>query len=135
MTGTIQTPLSHIKPHKLTIPSVLAPAPFDRSSINPLAPAASRLAFPSASPVSALPFPSTALTFFGDLMTYTTTPELLKTAIAVPTTEAMKTEARATTTPSSTGPHMATFTGAASEMVMDAGMAMAVAVGIAAVVL
>lgn len=113
------------------IDSVLAPGPFDRSSLKPAVPAAERVAFPSASAVSKLPFPTTALTFFGDLMTYTTTPELLKTAAAVATTGSLKTSA----SPTTTRPAMATFTGAASELMTNAGMALSVAVGIAAIVL
>lgn len=66
-------------------------------------------------------------------MTYTTTPELLKTAAAVATTGSMKTSASATA--STTGPHMATYTGAASDLMTNAGMALSVAVGIAAIVL
>ncbi|KAH7390790.1 FAS1 domain-containing protein [Phaeosphaeria sp. MPI-PUGE-AT-0046c] len=113
------------------IDSVLAPGPFDRASLKPAAPAAERLAFPSASAVSALPFPSASLAFFGDLMTYTTTPALLKTAAAVATKGSMKVSASATPT----GPQMSTFTGAASNVMTNAGMALSMAVGIVAIVL
>ncbi|ORY08812.1 FAS1 domain-containing protein [Clohesyomyces aquaticus] len=71
------------------IDTVLAPGPFNRSSLKPSAPASERLAFPSATPVLSLPFSS--LAFAGDLMTYTTTPELLKTVAAVVTASAIAT--------------------------------------------
>ncbi|KAH6691675.1 FAS1 domain-containing protein [Plectosphaerella plurivora] len=69
------------------IDNVLNVEPFDRASLTPSAPAADRIAFTGASPVSELPFSS--VTFFDDVTTYTT-PALLSTMIAVvtPTPEA-----------------------------------------------
>jgi hypothetical protein len=106
--------------------SVLSPlAPFDRASLEPSAPASDRVAFEGATSVSELPFSSASLAFGGDLMTYTTTPELLKTvaAVATPTTSV-----NATTT----GSPMSTYTGGAMGMLPGAGMALAGAVGVAA---
>ncbi|KAI8933658.1 hypothetical protein NX059_009379 [Plenodomus lindquistii] len=54
----------------------IAPGPFDRASLKPDAPASERLAFPNATPVSQLPF--STVSFGGDLITFTTTPELLQ---------------------------------------------------------
>ena len=130
------------------IDGVLNPlAPFDRASLHPEAPAAERTAFLSATRVSPLPIPSASLAFFGDAMTYTTTPELLKTLapLAVPT----PTSASAATTSSSpsmvtsvgvsgtatgTSPPMEMFTGAAAGgLAPAAGMAVVGAAGLAAV--
>ncbi|EDU42841.1 Secreted and surface protein containing fasciclin-like repeats [Pyrenophora tritici-repentis] len=108
------------------IDSVLSPLqPFDRASLKPAAPAADRVAFDGATSVSALPFTSASLAFAGDLMTFTTTPELLKTvaALATPTAAANATK---------TGSPMETFTGAASGLLPGAGLALGAAVGIAA---
>ncbi|RYO26443.1 hypothetical protein AA0113_g12462 [Alternaria arborescens] len=108
------------------IDSVLSPlAPFDRASLEPSAPAADRVAFEGATSVSELPFSSVSLAFGGDLMTYTTTPELLKTVAAVATPTAA---VNATTT----GSPMSTYTGGAMGMLPGAGMAVAGAIGIAA---
>ncbi|USP78083.1 hypothetical protein yc1106_05357 [Curvularia clavata] len=125
------------------IDSVLNPLiPFSRDSLQPEAPASQRTAFPSATPVSTLPFPSASLAFFGDLMTFSTTPELLKTVapIAVPTPSAsasattMSTSAAtdgAAATASGSGP-MATYTGSAVAVMPAAGVVVAGAVGFAA---
>ncbi|CAN9250848.1 unnamed protein product [Alternaria alternata] len=108
------------------IDSVLSPlAPFDRASLEPSAPAADRVAFEGATSVTELPFSSVSLAFGGDLMTYTTTPELLKTVAAVATPTAA---VNATTT----GSPMSTYTGGAMGMLPGAGMAVAGAIGIAA---
>ncbi|EAT91927.1 hypothetical protein HBI56_009040 [Parastagonospora nodorum] len=113
------------------IDAVLAPGPFDRSTLKPSAPAPERLAFEGASSVSALPF--TVVSFGDDDMGYTTTPELLKTvaAIAVPTAGANVTVS-GSVAPSRTGAPVETFTGAADAMLPSAGGALAAAVGIAA---
>ncbi|RFN48700.1 transforming growth factor-beta-induced protein ig-h3 [Fusarium flagelliforme] len=60
------------------IDTVLNPAddPFDRADIKPVADATDRLAFPSATPVSKLPF--SVISYAGESETYTT-PELLRT--------------------------------------------------------
>lgn len=111
---------------KLTFLSVLAPEDFDRTSLKPSAPAAERLSFPTASPVSILPFTSVA--FEGDTMTYTSTPRLLQTVAAV---AASRPNANAT---SSSLP-LSTYTGSAVVLAISAGMAMAVATGIAALLI
>ncbi|RGP72348.1 transforming growth factor-beta-induced ig-h3 [Fusarium longipes] len=66
----------------LTHASVLHPAddPFDRADIKPAADATDRLAFPSATPVSKLPF--SVISYAGETETYTT-PELLRTLQAI----------------------------------------------------
>jgi hypothetical protein len=71
------------------------------------------------------------VSFGDDDMKYSTTPELLKTvaAIAVPTASASPT-ANGTTTASKTGPAVATFTGAGSNVFPGAMMALFVAVTI-----
>jgi hypothetical protein len=61
-------------------------------------------------------------------MTYASTPRLLQTVAAVATGTA-----KTSTTP--TSPPMATFTGAATGLISGAGMALSVAVGLAAIVL
>ncbi|EMD90751.1 hypothetical protein COCC4DRAFT_127319 [Bipolaris maydis ATCC 48331] len=116
------------------VDGVLNPlAPFDRASLQPEAPAAERTAFPSATRVSPLPIPSASLAFFGDAMTYTTTPELLKTLapLAVPTPTSAS---AAATSSSATTPPMEMFTGAAAGgLAPAAGMAVVGAAGLAAV--
>jgi len=99
--------------------------PFDRASLQPEAPASNRLAFDGATAVSALPFTTASLAFGGDLMTFTTTPELLKTvaALATPTAGANATK---------TGSPMETFTGAAGTLLPGVGLAFGAAVGVAA---
>ena len=111
---------------KLTDHSVLAPGDFDRSSVEPSAPAAERLSFPSASPVAVLPFTSVA--FEGDTMTYASTPRLLQTIAAVATSEPI---ANAT----SSNPPLATYTGSAISLATSAAMVMAVAIGVAALLI
>jgi hypothetical protein len=109
-----------------SLSSVLSPlAPFDRASLDPSAPASDRVAFDGATSVSELPFASASLAFGGDLMTFTTTPELLKTvaAVATPTSGVDAT---------TTGSPMETYTGAAMAMLPGAGMAVAGAMGVAA---
>lgn len=110
--------------------SVLSPAPFDRASLRPSVPAPERVAFPNASVVSRFPLASASLAFEGDLMTYTTTPELLKTVAAVATATATANVTMATV--SRTGMPIATFTGTASGLVPGVGAALAGVVGIAA---
>jgi hypothetical protein len=114
----------------LIIYSVLAPAAFDRTSLKPSAPASERLAFPSATPVASLLFSS--VSFFGDLETYSTTAELLRTLKAVPTVaaNATTTPAIATPTSSSTGTP-AEFPGTGSGAVPGAIAALMGAVGVA----
>lgn len=84
--------------------SVLNPADdsFDRADIKPVADATGRLAFPSATPVSKLPF--SVISYAGESETYTT-PELLRTlqvidvsALATATATATS-DAGAATTP------------------------------------
>lgn len=86
--------------------------------------ASDRVAFADASSVSALPFASASLAFGGDLMTYTTTPELLKTVapLAIPTAGGGAT---------TTKPPMEIYTGAANGLLPGAGMAVAGAMGLA----
>lgn len=91
-------------------------------------PAAERVAFPNASAVSNLPLATASLAFGGDLMTYSTTPELLKTVAAVATATGMVT----TTPTSSQSAPFATFTGAADGLSASKGAALAGALGIAA---
>jgi hypothetical protein len=107
--------------------SVLVPGEFDRASLKPSAPASERIAFPSATAVSELPFSS--ISFFGDLMSYTSTPVLLQTiaAVAVPTAAS----ASASTTPSASS--LPEFTGAANGLLPCAILALSVALGAAAV--
>ena len=108
----------------LNFPSVLAPGEFNRSSLMPSAAAAERLSFPSASSVAVLPFTSVA--FEGDTMTYASTPRLLQTVAAV-----------ATSRPSaSSSPPLATYTGSAISLATSGGaMVMALAVGVAALLM
>ena len=106
--------------------SVLNPLePFDRASLEPDATASDSVAFADASSVSALPFASASLAFGGDLMTYTTTPELLRTVAPLATPTA---DGDATTT----NPPMETYTGAANGLLPGAGMAVAGAMGLVA---
>ncbi|KAJ4399129.1 hypothetical protein N0V91_009661 [Didymella pomorum] len=121
------------------IDSVLAPGNFSRSNLTPSAPPASRIAFPGATPVSHLPLASSGLAFFGDVMTYSTTPELLKTvaALATPTPNmGVSTTASAvtgmTTATRSASASMTEFTGAAGGLGATKGAALAGAVGVAA---
>ncbi|KAH7014256.1 FAS1 domain-containing protein, partial [Microdochium trichocladiopsis] len=65
------------------IDNVIAPGPFDRATLDPSSPPESRLAFPRATKIDHLPFGS--VSFLGDTMTYSTTPVLLQTLAAVPT--------------------------------------------------
>jgi hypothetical protein len=107
--------------------SVLVPGEFDRASLKPSAPASERIAFPSATAVSELPFSS--ISFFGDLMSYTSTPVLLQTmaAVAVPTAAS----ASASTTPSASS--LPEFTGAANGLLPCAILALSIAFGATAV--
>lgn len=119
--------------------SVLAPGEFDRASLKPSASAAARVAFPGATPVSHLPLASVSLAFGGDLMTYTTTPELLKTvaALVIPTATAtvsgstLSTGASKSATASRSAP-LSEFTGGATGLPAAKGAALAGAFGIAA---
>ncbi|KAK7186440.1 hypothetical protein DPSP01_002127 [Paraphaeosphaeria sporulosa] len=119
------------------IDAVLNPGDFDRASLKPSAPASERIAFPSAAavPISELPFSSIA--FQGDQETYTKTPALLQTMIAVPTsTSGAATTGAATgtqSTPTPTG--AAEFPGAANSLFPHAVMALPVAIGAAAALL
>ena len=115
--------------------SVLSPAPFDRASLNPYAPASQRLAFPNASAVSVLPFSSVVNPFFGDQMTYTTTPRLLQTvaAVATPRGNANVTTSRSAM-PTATETGIVPFTGAGTGLLPGASIALAVAVGAAALI-
>ncbi|KAK6225460.1 hypothetical protein QIS74_01507 [Colletotrichum tabaci] len=105
------------------IDSVLSPGNFDRASLEPSAPASERLAFPSASSVSSLPFSS--VSFATDLMRYTATPRLLQTVAAVATPAA-----NATTTASSQP--VPVPTGSGSGLLPGAVAVLSVAAGIAA---
>ncbi|WQF82348.1 Putative FAS1 domain-containing protein [Colletotrichum destructivum] len=105
------------------IDSVLSPGNFDRASLEPSAPASERLAFPSASSVSSLPFSS--VSFATDLMRYTATPSLLQTVAAVATPAA-----NATTTASSQP--IPVPTGSGSGLLPGAVAVLSVAAGIAA---
>ncbi|KAG9962652.1 hypothetical protein KCU61_g4289, partial [Aureobasidium melanogenum] len=102
---------------------VLVPEEFDRSSLKPSAPAVERLSFPSASPVAVLPFTNVA--FEGDTMTYTSTPHLLQTIAAVATS-------RPNANGTSPTPPLTTYTGSAVSLATSAIMVMAVAIGVAA---
>ncbi|KAF2728816.1 FAS1 domain-containing protein [Polyplosphaeria fusca] len=106
------------------IDSVLSPGEFDRASLKPSANASERLAFPNATSVSSLPF--TSVTFGGDLMTYTTTPELLQTvaAVATPTKGGNANMTTSSGLPMATGAGSGLFPG----VVLALSMAMAVAV-------
>ncbi|CAD0089680.1 unnamed protein product, partial [Aureobasidium mustum] len=84
------------------------------------------LSFPSASPVAVLPFTSVA--FEGDTMTYTSTPRLLQTIAAVATSRPI---ANAT----SSSPPLATYTGSGISLATSAAMVMAVAIGVAALLI
>ncbi|KAI4851462.1 FAS1 domain-containing protein [Aureobasidium sp. EXF-8845] len=108
------------------IDTVLAPGEFNRSSLNPSAPAVERLSFPSASSVAVLPFTSVA--FEGDTMTYATTPRLLQTVAAVATS-------RPSATVTSSSPPLATYTGSAISLATSGAMVMAFAVGLAALLI
>jgi hypothetical protein len=108
------------------IDAVLAPGPFDRASIKPSAPAASRLAFPDATSVSQLPFSSVSFAFGTDVGSYTSTPVLLQTVAAV----AVATGAANATATSSGG--AAEYTGAAGRALPGAVAAIAGAAGVAA---
>ncbi|PVH91550.1 Fasciclin-domain-containing protein [Periconia macrospinosa] len=90
------------------IDNVLAPAPFDRSSLKPSAPASERLAFPSATRVEQLPFTSVSFAF--DAGSYTTTPVLLQTIAAAAPRPA---NATTTTTPPAASEMPAPYMGAA----------------------
>ncbi|KAJ0160342.1 Fasciclin-like arabinogalactan protein [Colletotrichum tanaceti] len=105
--------------------SVLSPEDFDRASLEPSAPASERLAFPSASSVTSLPFSS--VSFATDLMGYTATPSLLQTVAAVATAA---TNATATATASSQP--VPVPVGSGSGLLPGAVVALSVAVGIAA---
>jgi hypothetical protein len=113
---------------------VLSPGEFDRASLMPSAPASERIAFPSASavPLSALPF--TNIAFQGDQETYTKTPVLLQTiiAIATPTAGAGNTTSAPTgsSTPTPTGQPQE-FAGAGNGLFPAAAMALPIAMGAA----
>jgi hypothetical protein len=111
------------------IDSVLSPGKFDRANLKPNVPASERLAYPSASSVSSLPF--STISFEGDMMGYTSTPVLLKTMAAVPA----QTSGASNVATSTASASMAMYTGAGSAMSPGAGSALAAAVGIAAYVL
>ncbi|KAI5206025.1 FAS1 domain-containing protein [Aureobasidium subglaciale] len=119
------------------IDTVLAPGEFDRASLEPSALAADRLSFPNASKVAKLPF--TSFAFEGDLMTYSSTPALLQTVAAVATGASRSAATPATTTTasngSSTSPPLATYTGSAISLATSGAMVMAVAVGVAALLM
>ncbi|KAJ4352734.1 hypothetical protein N0V95_004006 [Ascochyta clinopodiicola] len=108
--------------------SVLAPGEFDRANLKPSAPAPERVAFPNASAVSHKPLASASLAFAGDLMTYSTTPQLLKTVAAIATATS---GASITPTASRSAP-ITTFTGAAGGLLPGTGMALAGVAGVAA---
>ncbi|KAJ4986665.1 hypothetical protein SVAN01_07851 [Stagonosporopsis vannaccii] len=118
------------------IDSVLAPGEFDRASLQPFAAAPERVAFPGASSISHLPLATASLAFGGDLMTYTTTPELLKTvaALAVPTASVSSVSASSTlATATRSQPAPATeFTGGANMLMAAKGAALAGVFGFAA---
>ncbi|KAI5200197.1 FAS1 domain-containing protein [Aureobasidium subglaciale] len=118
------------------IDTVLAPGEFDRAALEPSARAADRLSFPNASKVVRLPFTSVA--FEGDLMTYSSTPALLQTVAAVATGASRSdaaTSATTTSNGSSTSPPLATYTGSAISLATSGVMLMAVAVGVAALLM
>ena len=123
--------------------SVLNPAdaPYDRASTNDIAqlPAASRNAFPDATPISALSFSSSGAPVasidadsIGDFTASTdmlyTTPEFFSTVNHLPTATSVA-GSLTTTTSSPSRPTAAVFTGAAA----SAGRPMGVAAGLAAV--
>lgn len=122
------------------IDNVIAPGPFDRATLDPSSPTESRIAFPGATTVEDLPFSS--VSFFGDMMTYSTTPMLLQTIAAVPTptstagattTTAMATMASSTGAgPTSTSIPVA---GASGVLVSGAMLGLAAVIGVAGVVL
>ncbi|KAG9205844.1 hypothetical protein G6514_006118 [Epicoccum nigrum] len=106
------------------IDSVLAPGEFDRASLKPSASVTERVAFPGASSLSELPLPAPTV-FAGDMMTYSTTAELLKTVAAVATSAA-------NTASASRSAPTAEFTGGASGFMAANGVALVGAVGFAA---
>ena len=105
----------------------MSPGDFDRASLKPSAPASNRLAFPNASSVSRLPFTSVA--FAMDTMTYTATPELLKTVAAVATPLANATTTMTISSP--TLPSLPIHTGTGSGIFPGMGLALSVALAIA----
>ncbi|KAI0168070.1 FAS1 domain-containing protein [Pestalotiopsis sp. NC0098] len=109
------------------IDSVLSPGDFDRASLEPTAPASERLAFPDASPVSSLPFSTTAFAF--DTMTYTTTPVLLET---VATVAIALSSATATTTSTAEQTPSAVATSGGGILFATASFTLSVAILIAA---
>jgi hypothetical protein len=112
------------------VDAVITPGPFDRASLEPSAPAASRLAFPDATFVSQLPFSSVSFAFGTDVGSYTSTPVLLQTVAAV----AVATGAVNVTTTTSSG--VAEYTGAAVKKMMPGAVAaLAGAAGFAAALL
>ncbi|OSS45675.1 hypothetical protein B5807_09514 [Epicoccum nigrum] len=106
------------------IDSVLAPGEFDRASLKPSASVTERVAFPGASSLSELPLPAPTV-FVGDMMTYSTTAELLKTVAAVATSAA-------NTASASRSAPIAESTGGASGFMAANGIALVGAVGFAA---
>ncbi|THX52354.1 FAS1 domain-containing protein [Aureobasidium pullulans] len=139
---TLQTVLKyHIIPNTIlyncvahVIDTVLAPGEFDRASLQPFAAAAERVAFPSASAVSKLPFTSVA--FEGGTMTYSSTPALLQTVAAIATSRSnAAATSRPTANATTSSPPLATYTGSAIGLTTSAAMAMALAVGIAALLM
>ncbi|THV91612.1 FAS1 domain-containing protein [Aureobasidium pullulans] len=116
------------------IDTVLAPGEFDRASLQPSAAAAERVAFPSASAIAKLPFTSVA--FEGDTMTYSSTPALLQTVAAVATSRSnAAATSRPTANATTSSPPLATYTGSAIGLTTSAAMVMALAVGIAALLM
>ncbi|KAF3020911.1 hypothetical protein E8E14_001386 [Neopestalotiopsis sp. 37M] len=111
------------------VDSVLSPGDFDRASLTPDAPASERLAFANASPVSSLPFSTTAFAF--DTMTYTTTPVLLETVATVAT--ALASTATATSMPNGTSTPVTTSDGGA--VFVTVSLALSVAVVISALLI
>ncbi|KAF4459664.1 Transforming growth factor-beta-induced ig-h3 [Fusarium albosuccineum] len=99
-----------------------ADAPFDRADLKPAADAADRVAFPDASSVSELPFSS--ISYGTDSVSYTT-PELLKTLIAVdPKATAAATATTTQDTASATGEATTVPTAEGSKVVASgAGLA------------
>ncbi|KAJ3544915.1 hypothetical protein NM208_g2777 [Fusarium decemcellulare] len=99
-----------------------ADAPFDRADLKPAADAADRVAFPDASSVSELPFSS--ISYGTDSVSYTT-PELLKTLIAVdPKATGAATATTTQDTASATGEATTVPTAAGSKVVASgAGLA------------
>jgi hypothetical protein len=106
---------------------VLSPGDFDRASLTPDAPASERLAFANASPVSSLPFSTTAFAF--DTMTYTTTPVLLETVATVATALA---SAAATSTNMVNGTSTPVTTSDGGALFVTASLALSLAVTISA---